>query len=78
VINRKYQHIVFAFIMALLMSFIMSLVISVYNVGLVDNIIPIWLQAWRFAFVVAFPVVMLISPTVGRLVNLVIKNPARL
>lgn len=72
VIDRKNQHIVFAFLMALLMSCLMSLVISVFNVGFVNNIITIWLKAWSFTFVIAFPAVMLVSPVVRKLVSLVI------
>jgi hypothetical protein len=73
-IPRKYQHQVFAFFMAGLMSCLMSLVISIFNVGLVDNILQIWLHAWGFAFVVAFPAVLVVAPLVRRLVNLVIKK----
>ncbi|WP_369015051.1 DUF2798 domain-containing protein, partial [Escherichia coli] len=36
--------------MALFMSCIMSLVITLYNVGLVEGIVVIWLKAWLFAF----------------------------
>lgn len=78
-IDRKYQHIVFAFFMALLMSCLMSLVISLFNVGLVDNIVHMWLKAWGFAFAVAFPTVILISPMVRKLVALTVRqdNPAK-
>lgn len=72
-INEKYQHFVFAFFMALLMSCIMSLVISVFNVGFVENILSIWIKAWGFAFIVAMPAVLLVSPVVRKLVQLVIK-----
>jgi hypothetical protein len=71
-ISRKYHKIVFSFFMALLMSCIMSFVISLFNVGMVANIITIWLQAWGFAFVVAFPVVIIISPLVHKLVSIVL------
>ncbi|WP_461517270.1 DUF2798 domain-containing protein [Porticoccus sp.] len=71
-IHRKYQNVLFAFFMALFMSCFMSLVISIFNVGLVDNILYVWLHAWGFAFVVAFPTVMIVAPTVRRLVALVI------
>tara|TARA_B100000809_G_scaffold62734_1_gene59483 strand:+ start:438 stop:602 length:165 start_codon:yes stop_codon:yes gene_type:complete len=50
----------------------MSLVISIFNVGLVEGIITIWLKAWGFAFVVAFPTIVVISPIVRRLVNMVV------
>nr|WP_262984203.1 DUF2798 domain-containing protein [Colwellia hornerae] len=58
--------------MALLMSCIMSFVISVFNVGLVTNIVSIWLQAWSFAFIIAFPTIVIISPMVHKLVSLVL------
>tara|TARA_Y100000590_G_scaffold428453_1_gene539772 strand:+ start:1330 stop:1506 length:177 start_codon:yes stop_codon:yes gene_type:complete len=54
------------------MSGIMSLVISIFNTGLVDGIITIWLKAWGFAFVVAFPIIVVVSPIVRRLVNAVV------
>ncbi|MBL4671268.1 MAG: DUF2798 domain-containing protein [Arenicella sp.] len=43
-IDKKYQNIVFAFFMALLMSCLMSLIISLFNLGLIDNILSIWLK----------------------------------
>lgn len=73
-INKKYHNIVFAFFMALLMSCLMSLVITLFNVGVVENLTAIWLKAWGFAFVVAFPIVTLVTPAVRRLVNLVIDD----
>jgi len=72
-IARKYQKVLFAFLMALMMSGIMSLVISVFNLGLHANIVHIWLKAWGFAFVVAFPTIMLVAPIVQRLVNRLIE-----
>ena len=50
----------------------MSFVISVFNVGFVNNILTIWLKAWGFSFVVAFPVAIVVSPVVRKLVSLVI------
>jgi hypothetical protein len=71
-ISRKHHKIVFLFFMALLMSGIMSFVISVFNVGMVANIITIWLKAWVFAFMVAFPTIIIVSPVVNKLVSLVL------
>ena len=71
-ISRKYHKIVFSFFMALLMSGIMSFVISVFNVGLVNNILTLWLQAWSFAFIVAFPTIIIVSPIVHKLVSFVL------
>lgn len=75
-IARKYHRLVFSFFMSLLMSGIMSFVISVFNLGLVSDIFFIWLKAWGFAFAVAFPTIMLVSPIVFKLVELVLtKEP---
>lgn len=73
-IPAKYQRFVFAFFMALFMSGFMSLVISVFNVGLVDDIALIWLKAWSFAFVVAFPTVVFVAPMVHKLTAKVIRQ----
>jgi hypothetical protein len=73
-IARKHHKLVFSFFMSLLMSCIMSLVISIFNVGLVPDIIVIWLKAWSFAFVVAFPTILLVSPVVHKLVGLVLHD----
>jgi hypothetical protein len=74
VIDKKYQSLVFAFFMALLMSCIMSFVVSVFNVGLVNDIVHIWLKAWGFAFIVAFPTVTLVAPVVRKLTGLVLRS----
>jgi len=71
-IPAKYTHYVFSFFMALLMSCIMSFVITVFNVGLVDNLLFIWLKAWGFAFMVAFPTINVVAPIVRKLVALVV------
>ncbi len=69
-----YQNIVFGFFMALLMSCFMSLVISIFNIGFVDNILYIWLRAWAFAFTVAFPTVIVVTPAVRKLVTITLKS----
>jgi len=73
-ISKKYEHVVFAFFMALLMSCFMSLVISIFNVGWVDGIILIWLKAWGFAFFVAFPTVVLVAPIVRKFVSMLVDS----
>lgn len=71
-IPRKHHKTVFSFFMALLMSCIMSFVISVFNVGMVTNIVTIWLKAWGFAFIVAFPAIIIVPPIVHKLVRFVL------
>jgi hypothetical protein len=52
----------------------MSFVISVFNVGIVDNIVAIWLKSWSFAFIVAFPAVLMVAPLVRKIVVILIKT----
>jgi len=59
--------------MALLLTCFMSFIISIFNVGFVENIFYIWVKAWMFAFVVAFPAVIVVAPAVRKLVYLTLK-----
>lgn len=74
VVDRKQYRFVQAFFMALIMSCCMSLVISLFNVGLVNNFLTIWLKSWGFAFIVGLPTFIIVSPIVRKLVNTVIKE----
>ncbi len=60
--------------MSLFMSCIISFIICIYNFGLGNNIIAIWLNAWFLSFVVSFPTIILVSPIIYRLVNVVISD----
>lgn len=73
-IDRKFHRLVFAFFMALIMSCVMSCVITFSNVGPVSNFVSIWMGAWGFGFLIAFPSVILISPLVHKLTALVLKE----
>ncbi len=55
------------------MSCIMSLVISLLNLGMVDEIILVWLKAWLLSFVIAFPTIVAVTPAVKQLVKLVVE-----
>lgn len=60
--------------MSLLMSGIMSLAITTFNMGLVDDLLARWLEAWGLAFSIAFPVVLLVAPLAHCLVGLVVRE----
>lgn len=71
-IAQKYYKLVYSFIMALLMSGIMSLIITIFNLGIIENLLLIWLKAWGFGFIIAFPTVLLVSKLVTKIVDMVI------
>lgn len=66
-IPAKFQRLVFAFFMSLLMSCLMSGVITFINLGIVDNFIFIWFEAYWKAFIVAFPIIYIVAPLVHKL-----------
>ena len=70
--SAKYYRVVFSFFMSLVMSCIMSLVICIFNMGLVSNLLSIWLNSWGFAFIIAFPTILIVSPGVNKLTEMVL------
>jgi hypothetical protein len=76
-IPARYTRYVYAFFMAFLISCLVSFVITLSNVGLIDGFFGLWLRGWGFAFIVAFPSVVLAAPLVSRLVALVIEHDER-
>ena len=70
-IAQKHYRLVYSFVMALFMSGIMSLVITIFNLGFTDNLVLIWLKAWSFGFIIAFPTVLVVSRLVAKLVSFV-------
>ncbi len=67
-IHPRYAPVVFALLMAFFMSGIMSLVVTIINIGFTDVLIVSWLNSWPLTFAIAFPVIMVVSPVVKRIV----------
>ncbi|QOP41826.1 DUF2798 domain-containing protein [Sulfurimonas marina] len=61
-ISAKYLQYVQTFLLSGFMSFIMSGAISFINLGLVDNFISIWINAWLVAYAIAFPTILVVFP----------------
>ena len=73
-IPKKYEFLIFSFLMSSFMTFIMSGVVSYINMGLVDGFLKLWSTAYVNSFVVAFPSVILVVPLVRKLVVKLIKQ----
>lgn len=71
-IHRRYTQLVFSFMMALFMSGIMSLAVLLINVGANEGTLARWLTTWPMTFSIALPTILLISPVVKRLVELMV------
>ncbi len=73
-INKRYEFLLFAFLMALFMAGFMSFIVTLINVGFVDGIFSMWIEAYWKAFLVAFPTIIVVVPRVRKLVTILIKN----
>jgi len=73
-INKKYEFVLFAFLMALFMAGFMSFVVTLINIGFVEGILGIWFEAYWKAFLVAFPTIFIVVPRVRKIVNILIKS----
>jgi len=74
VIDKKYEKLLFSFVMGVFISFFMSFVITLINIGLVDQFISICLQAFLKAFLIALLTTLFIVPKVRMVVTALIKN----
>ncbi|MEW6993756.1 DUF2798 domain-containing protein [Colwelliaceae bacterium MEBiC 14330] len=73
----RYRPLVFSFFMALFMSCLMSFVITLFNIGMVEGFVMLWLKAWGFAFIVAFPSVLIVAPLVNLMVSKLVAPPPK-
>ncbi|MGB5867224.1 MAG: DUF2798 domain-containing protein [Arcobacteraceae bacterium] len=73
-INKRYEFVLFAFLMALFMAGFMSFIVTLINVGFIDGIFSMWIEAYWKAFLVAFPTIIVVVPRVRKIVNILIKN----
>ena len=56
------------------MSFFMSGVITFINIGIIAGFLGLWFTAFTKAFLVAFPVILIVVPQVRKLVALLVRN----
>jgi Protein of unknown function (DUF2798) len=66
-------------VLPLVMSVIMTCIVSAVSIARVRGIEPgfvdVWLSAWGLSWIVAFPVLMVITPFVLRIVRLLVELP---
>ncbi|MBL6710499.1 MAG: DUF2798 domain-containing protein [Planctomycetes bacterium] len=56
------------------MSALMSLVITLLHVGIRPGVVIDWLKAWGLSWVIAWPTIIIVSPLVNVVVNLLIRK----
>jgi hypothetical protein len=72
-IPKRFEPLLFALLMSMFMSFFMSFVITFINLGFIESFVAQWLGAFWKAFMVAFPTILLVVPSVRKLVGVLVK-----
>lgn len=67
-IPKKFEPIVFGFLLSGMMSFVVSGIATLRAVGLIEGFVPVWLSAWVPSWGVAFPTVLVVAPIARRFV----------
>lgn len=73
----KYNGVVMPLILSLFMTCIVSAVATVINVGVTANLAKLWLLAWAWSWLIAFPTLLVVLPVVRRLVAAIVEQPGR-
>lgn len=68
-IDKKYEHIVFTFFMALGMTFFISFVLVSINFGYSNIFVKTWIRMWSEAFVCAFPAAYFLPKGIRKLMK---------
>lgn len=63
------QKIAFAMIMGTITTGLISYILISINFGWAHKLLMIWLKAWFISYLIAIPVIILISPMVDKLVK---------
>ena len=64
------KKIAFAMIMGIITTGIISFTLLSINMGFIPNFAVIWLKAWSTAYLVVIPVILLVGPSVQKLVEM--------
>jgi hypothetical protein len=71
-----YATLVMPLVLSILMTFIVSGISTFNSLGLVPGFSAMWMRAWAFSWVVAFPTLLVVLPLVRRIVAFLVEAPA--
>ncbi|MBD9560728.1 DUF2798 domain-containing protein [Ensifer sp. ENS03] len=72
---HRYQAIVMPLVLSVLMSGIVSFVSTAIANGIHPDILTLWIKAWAFSWLVAFPSLLVVLPLVRRIVAATVEQP---
>ena len=74
--NGFKQKIVFAFLTGIATTGTVSFTVVLINMGLTETFWKIWVKSWVLAQLVAFPVILIVSPLIRRFVDFLFSRSA--
>ncbi|MBI5258639.1 MAG: DUF2798 domain-containing protein [Burkholderiales bacterium] len=69
---QKFAPALFGLILSGLMSLLVSGIATLRSVGLPENFVALWAGGWLTSWIVAFPIVLVISPITRRVVAMLV------
>lgn len=76
-IPRRFEPLVFGFVLSGLMSFVVSGIATLRVTGPVPGFPGLWLGAWLTAWVFAYPVVLFVAPVARRIVSRMVDSTGK-
>lgn len=73
-IPRKYEFLLFAFLMSMFMTILMSFIVTLINVGYSELFFKQWIGAFAKSYIVAFPTVLVVVPLVRKTVKSLLRK----
>ncbi len=74
-VPRRFQPVIFGFILSGLMTLVVSAVTTARNLGFGDDYVGRWLTAFVSAWPITFPTATVVAPFVRRLVERMVTPP---
>ncbi len=68
-IPRKFSSILFGLIVSMLMTLIVSGVSTFNNIKSSDDFLYLWLDSWYKSWIIAFPIILIVSPLAKKIVQ---------
>ncbi|MFD2264751.1 DUF2798 domain-containing protein [Lacibacterium aquatile] len=73
-IPKRYEAYAFGFLLSGMMSAVVSLIATLRAVGLTAEVPHLWLTSWPIAWAVAFPTVLVVAPTVRKILARIVRQ----
>lgn len=72
--SAKRKPIVFSFLLSCFMSLMVSGIATIQALGVNPDFILNWTKAWLFSWMIAFPMVTIVTPLVERILPILVKK----